>query len=123
MTRRGMPFLAASRFREGRIFRWARSPEAPKMTRSTPGPATDEILKGDHVGPRDLIGEILANNAQRQRRQPQQCLAGGRPRAIRGDDTLIHDRSAERAAGRGPAGEVVAGGNPEQESETPAASD
>src|SRR5258706_12103304 len=56
MTRTDWPSRATSRPSDGRILRCARSPDAPKMTRST-GLAISEILRRvrNHLGGRGFV--------------------------------------------------------------------
>src|SRR4030081_1089121 len=95
MTRSAIPSLDASRFREGRILRWARSPEAPKMMRSVRGTTTKSYMRAggdqdwgllngvDDVGPCHLVMDVAQpQGRERERRQPDNRLAGAEPGSI-----------------------------------------
>src|ERR1700704_4639089 len=118
MTRTRWPSRATRWPNEGRILRCARSPEAPKMTRSA-ARATLKILRGsvdDHLRACQLVMDGASKPAQRQREQPDHGLADGGPRTVDSDHTLANDQPAKGATRDAPTRHVVCGSDAEQHS-------
>src|SRR5450759_1965114 len=117
MTRTDTPSRATRRPSDGRILRLARSPEAPKMTRSAASAMGESVRAGDDdVGGGELVmGGAPGYPSDGQREKPDHGLSDARERTVHGYHPLSHDQAPQRATRDAPACNVVGGRDAQQD--------